>query len=105
VRLLRRAVDLGLPDDLLFRTLWDVAALEKRLDRADAALSVFRDLAASRNPYRARAYEELAKHYEHRERDFRAALQMTRSALALADTPQIRRREQRLSGRIAKLKL
>jgi uncharacterized protein YprB with RNaseH-like and TPR domain len=105
VRLLRRAVDLGLPDTLLFRTLWDVAALEKRLDQPDAALSVFRDLARSRNPYRARAFEELAKHYEHRERNYAEALQMTRSALALADTPQIRRREQRLKGRIAKLGL
>jgi len=105
VRLLRRAVDLGLPDDLLFRTLWDMAALEKRLDQREAALSVFRDLTESRNPYRARAFEELAKHYEHRERDFGAALQMTRSALALADTPQLRRRQQRLSGRLAKLVL
>ncbi|HEV3330127.1 MAG TPA: ribonuclease H-like domain-containing protein [Bryobacteraceae bacterium] len=103
VRLLRRAVDLGLPDDLLFRTLWDVAALEKRLDRPEAALSVIRDLAASRNPFRARALEELAKHYEHRERDFAAALETTRSALSLADTPRLRRREQRLSVRLAKL--
>jgi uncharacterized protein YprB with RNaseH-like and TPR domain len=103
VRLLRRAVDLGLPDNLLFRTLWDVATLEKRLDRPDAALSVVRDLAASRNPYRARALEEMAKHYERHERDFAAALQTTRRALALGDTPRLRRRELRLSGRIAKL--
>ena len=102
LRLLRRAVDLGLPDDLLFRTLWDVGALEKRLDRPDAALSVFRDLTASRNPYRGRAFEELAKHYEHRERDFATALEMTHSALAMADTPQLRRRERRLTGRLAK---
>jgi tetratricopeptide (TPR) repeat protein len=102
-RLLRRAIDLGLPDSLLFRTLWDVAAIEKRLDRPEAAVSVLHDLAASRNPYRARAFEELAKLYEHRERDFAAALEMTRSALALADTPQIRRREQRLTLRLAKL--
>ena len=39
-RLFRRAVDMGLPDDLLFRTLWDIAALEKRLGREDAALAV-----------------------------------------------------------------
>ncbi len=104
LRLLRRAVDLGLPDALLFRTLWDVAALEKRLDRPDAALSVLRDLVASRNPYRARAFEELAKHYERREKDFTVALQMTRSALALSDTPQARRREQRLTARLAKRK-
>ena len=102
-RLLRRAVDLGLPDQLLFRTLWDVAALEKRLKRPMAALSVFRDLAESPNPYRARALEELAKHYEHRERDFTTALEMTRNALTFGDTPALRRREQRLGGRISRL--
>ena len=29
VRLLRRAVEMGLPDALLFRTLWDIAGMEK----------------------------------------------------------------------------
>jgi uncharacterized protein len=99
LRLLRRAVDLGLPDDLLFRTLWDIAALEKRLGRAEAALAVFTDLAASRNPYRVRALAELAKHYEHRERDFSKALEITRRALELHDSPELRRREQRLQER------
>src|SRR5687767_6477806 len=68
LRLFRRAVELGLPDSLLFRTLWDIAAIEKRLGREDAALAVVTELTASRNPYRARALEEMAKHYEHRER-------------------------------------
>ncbi len=99
-RLLRRAVDLGLPDHLLFRTLWDLAAIEKKLDRREAALAVFEDLAGSRNPYRARALEELAKHYEHRERNYATALEMTRAARALADTPQMRRREERLTRRL-----
>ncbi len=100
LRLYRRAVDLGLPDALLFKTLWEIAALEKRLGRPDAALAVVADLAASRNPYRLRAMEELAKHYEHRERNYAMALEMTRGALALADTPEIRRREQRLQSRM-----
>src|SRR5208283_3640874 len=39
--LFRRAVDMGLPDDLLFRTLWDIAATQKRLGRDDAALAGF----------------------------------------------------------------
>src|SRR5689334_12983154 len=64
--LLRRAVDLGLPDALLFRTLWDIASMERRAGRFDAALAVIADLADCRNPYRARALEALAKHYEHR---------------------------------------
>jgi len=105
LRLLRRAVDLGLPDGLLFRTLWDVAALEKRLGRAEAARAAFEELTASRNPFRGRAFEELAKHYEHRERDYATALEMTRGALAVADSPDVRRREQRLTRRMGQLGL
>ena len=102
LRLFRRAVDLGLPDDLLFRTLWDIATMEKRLGRAEAALALFTDLAASRNAYRLRALRELAIHYEHAARDYAAALEMTRQALALEDTPELRRREQRLRQRAAR---
>ena len=98
--LFRRAVDMGLPDDLLFRTLWDIAAMEKRLGREDAALAAFAELAESRNPYRVRALEELAKHYEHRERNHAMALEMTRSALVLEDTSALRRREERLRARM-----
>jgi tetratricopeptide (TPR) repeat protein len=96
LRLLRRAVDLGLPDDLLFRTLWDIGTLEKRLGQPDAALAIFTDLAASRNVYRVRALRELAMHYEHRERNYAMALEMTHSALALEDSADLRRRERRL---------
>jgi hypothetical protein len=100
--LLRRAVDLGLPDHLLFRTLWDTAALERRLGREEAALGVVAELAQSRNPYQVRALETLAKDYEHRQRNYAMALEMTRTALALEDTPEMRRREQRLKARLAR---
>src|SRR5215469_12414748 len=60
--LFRRAVGRGLSDGLLFRTLWDIAALEKKRGRADAALQAFTEIAGSRNPFRAAALEELAKH-------------------------------------------
>jgi hypothetical protein len=93
---------MGLPDDLLFRTLWDIAATEKRLGRDDAALAGFVELAASRNHFRVRALEELAKHYEHRERNHSMALEMTRTALAFEDTPPLRRREERLKARIVR---
>jgi uncharacterized protein YprB with RNaseH-like and TPR domain len=100
LRLFRRAVEMGLPDGLLFKTLWDIGATEKRLGREDAALAAVTELAGSRNPYRVRALEELAKHYEHRQRNYAMALEMTRSALAIEDTPGIRRREQRLKARL-----
>jgi uncharacterized protein len=103
LRLLLRAVHLGLPDRLLFRTLWDIALLHRRLGRPEAARAALEDLTGSRNPYRARAFEELAKHYEHRERNLPAALNMARSARAVTDTDPLRRREQRLSARVAKL--
>ena len=102
LRLLRRAVEMGLPDHLLFRTLWDIAALERRAGREDAALGVMAELAASRNPYRVRALEALAKHYEHRERNYAMALEMTRKALALEDGPELRRREERLKARVSR---
>jgi uncharacterized protein YprB with RNaseH-like and TPR domain len=97
---LRRAVDLGLPDSLLFRTLWDIAAMEKRAGRAEAALGVIADLAASRNPYRAKALEELAKHYERREKNYAMALEMNAAALALGDTDGLRKREVRLRKKL-----
>ena len=98
--LFRRAVEMGLPDDLLFKTLWDIGVVEKRLGREDAALAAVTELTGSRNPYRVRALEEIAKHYEHRQRNYAMALEMTRSALAIEDTPQMRRREERLKGRV-----
>jgi tetratricopeptide (TPR) repeat protein len=100
--LFRRAVEAGLPDHQLFRTLWDVAALERRLGHGDAALAALTELAAARNPYRAQALAELAKHYEHRERNHAMALEMTRAALEIEDSPALRRREQRLQTRLAR---
>ena len=94
--LFRQAIDRGLPDELMFRTLWDIACLEKKLKRDVAALPVFTELAASRNPWRAAALEELAKYYEHRERNYSMALEMTRSALRLEDSADLRRRATRL---------
>ncbi len=105
LRLFRRAVEMGLPDDLLFRTMWDIALLERRMGRHDAALAMVTELTVSRNPFRVKAFAELAKHYEHREKNYSMALEMTLSALAIEDTPEIRRREHRLKTRIARPRL
>ena len=97
--LYRRSVELGLPDALLFPTMAEIGAIEKRLGNHAAALEVFSDLAASPNPCRAHAFEELAKYYEHRERNYDLAIEMTRSARDLKDTPELERREERLKRR------
>lgn len=94
--LFRQAVDRGLPDDLMFRTLWDTALIEKKLGRQHAALPVFTELASARNPWRAAALEELAKYFEHRERNYPMALEMTLNALDLEPSESLRRRVARL---------
>jgi tetratricopeptide (TPR) repeat protein len=99
--LFRQAIEKNLSDDLLFRTLWDIAALEKKLGREHAALPVLTDLARSRNPWRAAAFVELAKYYERRERNYALALEMTRSALELDPSQALQRRAERLEKRIA----
>jgi hypothetical protein len=93
--LLRRAVDAGLRDDLLFRTLWEIA----KLDSA-ASLELWTDLAASKNPYRVKALVELAKHAEHEEKDYAKALELTQSAMDAAESPELEKREQRLRKKI-----
>ena len=100
VQVLRRAIDLGLPDELLFKTMWEIGRLEKKLDRYDAAVAIYTDLSASRNKYRAAALEELAKYYERRERNYGIALEMTRAALDLEESEPMRRRETRLKKRL-----
>jgi len=99
--LYRRAVEVGLPDDLLFRTLWDIGLIEKRLGNYEAAVTVFTDLGSCHNPFRAQALEELAKHYEHREKNYPMALECTRAALEIEDTPELRHRAARLERKSA----
>ena len=100
--LLRRALELGLPDAQLFRTMLDIGLLEKKLGNEPASVAMFSDLAASPNVFQARAFEELAKFYEHRERNLVLALEMVRSAQALGKSAEIDRRAERLRNRLAK---
>jgi uncharacterized protein len=103
-KLFRRAVDTNMPDELMFRTLWDLAAIERKLGADEPAVAIWNDLAAVRNAFRIPALEELAKHYEHRQKDLGRALETTRTALSYMDvnhedSPALRRREQRLITR------
>jgi uncharacterized protein YprB with RNaseH-like and TPR domain len=103
-RLMRRAIDLGLPDRHLFRALFEAGGIEKKLGQADAALATFTDLSLSPNPYRARAYEQLSRHYEHRERNFSMALECVRAARLAEDSAALAARQQRLEKKKAAVK-
>jgi uncharacterized protein YprB with RNaseH-like and TPR domain len=79
-QLLRRAIDMGLPDQHLFAALYASGVMEKKQGLVHAALATFTDLSLSPNPFRVRAYEELARHYEHRERSFAMAIECVYAA-------------------------
>lgn len=95
-RLMRRAVDMGLPDRHLFRALFEAGEIEKKLGQEHAAIATFTDLTLSPNPFQARAYEELAKHYEHRERNMTMALECVREARRIEDSGALAARQVRL---------
>ena len=84
----------------MFRTVWDMAWLEKKLGREPAAITLFTELAECRNSHRLAAFEELAKYYEHRERNYAMALEFTLSAIGVQDSDDLRRRQMRLERRL-----
>jgi uncharacterized protein len=102
LELMKRAVNTTLPDALLFHTLWNIALLEKKQKRSQAALSLFSELASCANRYRVDALEELAKYYEHKNGDYNLALQFTEEALGLAASESLARRKARLQRYLAK---
>jgi hypothetical protein len=98
--LYRRAVDAGLPDSKLFDALWETAQLEKKQGRREVMLQIVGDLAQAQNAYRREALIELAKHYEHHEKNLALALEMTEAALQVLDCPELARRRARLEARL-----
>lgn len=101
-RLLRRAVDMGLPDQHLFAALFSAGLIEKKQGLFHAAIATFTDLTLSPNPFRVRAYEELAMHYEHRERSFTMALECVRAARQIEDSAALQKRCERLRTKCAR---
>lgn len=102
ISLLKRAIEAGLPDALMFRATWDLGQLEKKADRSSAAIAIFTDLASCPNPHRTAALEELAKHYEHREKNYAIALDFTTEAMRFGDSPGLEQRKARLQRRLQK---
>jgi hypothetical protein len=98
---MRQSLTRRLPDALTYRAMWDIAQLERKLGRGHMSLAMYTELASARNPHQAQALEELAKHYEHRERNCAMALEFTRQAITVSDCPQLRHRQARLERKLA----
>lgn len=98
---MKKALTGALSDDLMFRTMWDVARLERKLQREAASIAMLVELAQCRNAFRVQALEELAKYYEHRERNYRMAMEFTLEAIRYEDSGDLRHRAQRLERKLA----
>ena len=96
LELYRKAVHTGLPRSGLFPSLWESAQLEKRTGNHSTQLRLLHDLARISAAYRAAAFVEIAKHYEHREHNYKLALEFTRNAIQYASSPELTHREARL---------
>jgi len=96
----RRAVAAPIDDALLFRSLWEWGLVEKRREKVSEALTIWTDLAQSKNPFRAEALVELAKYYEHKEKNFFMALECTIEASSLGNTDELVCRRVRLESKV-----
>lgn len=99
--LYRRAVEADRDDNRMFRSLWELGLIEKKLGRIREALTIWTDLAQSRTPHRAEALVELAKYYEHHEKNYFMALECTLEAARLDRSDEIENRRMRLERKIA----
>ena len=98
----RKALSEGLKDDLTWRTLWDLAAMERKLEKPGAALAIYSELASTLNPYHSQACEELAKHYEHKERNPSMAMEFVLTAMESGASPALEKRKSRLTEKMRK---
>jgi uncharacterized protein len=109
--LYERGLKIGLPEDGFWQAVRRLSALQRRRGDLDAAVRLWEQAAAEGHIY---AHVELAKYYEHRRRDYPAALLWTRGAIAHvheADLPayerahwlsELEHRLKRLESRVEK---
>lgn len=81
LRLYQESLASGIPGNLLPRALWGALRLSKGLRKWDQCLDLARELAGSSGD--VHAWIEIAKHDEHRSKDYAAALSAARTALEL----------------------
>lgn len=100
--LMRLALKKPMRDELVWETLWQLADVERKLGRHDAALMGWTELSTVANPRQAQALERLAMHYERREKNAALALDFTLAALSIAPTPELEKRRARLDARLSR---
>ncbi|MCK4299807.1 MAG: ribonuclease H-like domain-containing protein, partial [Planctomycetes bacterium] len=104
-QLYERGLSHDLPEDMHWKTVRWLSFVQKRRGNLSAAVTLWREAVRSGQIY---AHVELAKFYEHTQRDYGEAAQWTHAALALVNAPDFPRHECRrwladLEHRLARL--
>jgi hypothetical protein len=101
----REALKQGLPVNVESQALWQLAAQHKRMREHDLAVELWMELARREEPLALPALEELAIHFEHRQRDLSAAVSFVTAALArLSQEAHSRSRFEQLNRRLERLR-
>ena len=87
-------------DNERFAALWETALLEKKRGRHAEKAEILRDLTQVRNPYRAQAFAELAKHFERHEKDLDQAHSIACRGIETEPSEELAKRRERLTRRI-----
>jgi uncharacterized protein YprB with RNaseH-like and TPR domain len=85
-RLYERGLKIGLPEDGFWQAIRRLSALQRRRGDLDAACRLWEQAAAEGHIY---AHVELAKYFEHRRRDYAAALEWTQGAIIHAQQAEM----------------
>jgi uncharacterized protein YprB with RNaseH-like and TPR domain len=87
-QLYERGLVHDLPEELYWKTVQRLSFAQKRRGNLSAAVALWREAACSGQIY---AHIELAKFYEHKQRDYSEAAQWTHAALSLVNAPDFPR--------------
>ncbi len=87
-RLYERGLGYDLPEDIYWNTVRRLSFVQKRRGNLSAAVALWREAARGGQIY---PHVEVAKFYEHKQRDYSEAAQWTHAALALINAPDFQR--------------
>jgi tetratricopeptide (TPR) repeat protein len=93
IQLYERSLEQGLPRDFYVQTLSRFASLYRRQGNWDGAIYLWKKAAEQQQ---IEAYIDLAKYYEHNQRDYNEAIKWTQNALDLALKTEINPFERRI---------
>jgi len=100
----QQALTRGLPEEIEARALHQLALQYKRQSQHELAVETWRELSRRPSPLALEAFEELAIHYEHRERNPQTAMEFTLAALErLREPPSPTRDTERFNHRLERL--